>query len=108
MAVIGAGPLCEQIGSLARRARLGLPSAPSPRQPPGIFGLTARGIEVLRPVSAGRSNRDIAAELSSRPRPPACTYRTFWPSSAPPAAPRPRPPRAGPASPPAVPDGAAL
>jgi ATP/maltotriose-dependent transcriptional regulator MalT len=60
---LGAGPLCEQIGSLARRARLGLPSVPSGGQPRGILGLTAREVEVLRLVAAGHSNRDIAAEL---------------------------------------------
>jgi ATP/maltotriose-dependent transcriptional regulator MalT len=60
---LGAGPLCEQIGSLARRARLGLPSVPSGGQPPGVLGLTSREIEVLRLVAEGRSNRDIAAEL---------------------------------------------
>ncbi len=60
---LGAGPLCERIGSLGRRARLGLPSVPSGEQPRGILGLTPREIEVLRLVAAGRSNRDIAAEL---------------------------------------------
>lgn len=60
---LGAGPLREQIGSLARRARLGLPSGPASGQPPGIAGLTAREAEVLRLLAAGRSNRDIAAEL---------------------------------------------
>jgi DNA-binding CsgD family transcriptional regulator/tetratricopeptide (TPR) repeat protein len=60
---IGAGPLGERIGSLARRARLGLPSRPAAEQPAGIAGLTAREAEVLRLVAAGRSNRDIAAEL---------------------------------------------
>jgi DNA-binding CsgD family transcriptional regulator len=60
---LGAGPLREQIGSLARRARLGLPSAPAGQQPTGVFGLTAREAEVLRLVAAGRSNREIAAEL---------------------------------------------
>jgi DNA-binding CsgD family transcriptional regulator len=63
---LGAGPLREQIGSLARRARLGLPSV-SPgaagEHPPGILGLTGREAEVLRLVAAGHSNREIAAEL---------------------------------------------
>jgi len=60
---LGAGPLREQIGSLARRARLGPPSGPADEQAPGIPGLTARETEVLRLVAAGRSNREIAAEL---------------------------------------------
>ena len=60
---LGAGPLSGQIGSLARRARLDLPSVPSNRHSSGILGLTAREIEVLRLVAAGRSNREIAAEL---------------------------------------------
>ena len=60
---LGAGPLREQIGSLARRARLGLPSGPPGEQAPGISGLTGREAEVLRLVAAGRSNREIAAEL---------------------------------------------
>jgi DNA-binding NarL/FixJ family response regulator len=65
---LGAGPLREQIGSLARRARLGLPSRPATEQPSGIAGLTAREGEVLRLVAAGRSNRDIAAELFISPK----------------------------------------
>jgi DNA-binding CsgD family transcriptional regulator len=60
---LGAGPLREQIGSLARRARLGLPSGAPSGRPPGMAGLTAREAEVLRLVAAGRSNREIAAEL---------------------------------------------
>jgi DNA-binding CsgD family transcriptional regulator len=60
---LGAGPLRERIGSLARRARLGLPSGPAGERALGIAGLTAREAEVLRLVAAGRSNRDIAAEL---------------------------------------------
>ena len=65
---LGAAPLRERIGSLARRARLGLPAVLSGGQPPGILGLTAREIEVLRLVAAGRSNRDIAAELFISPK----------------------------------------
>ena len=57
---LGACPLREQIGSLARRARLGLPAA---EQLPGLLGLTARETQVLRLVAAGCTNRDIAAEL---------------------------------------------
>ena len=60
---LGAGPLRERIGSLARRARLGLPFGPAGEQAPGLLGLTAREAEVLRLVAAGCSNRDIAAEL---------------------------------------------
>jgi DNA-binding CsgD family transcriptional regulator/tetratricopeptide (TPR) repeat protein len=60
---LGAGRLREQIESLARRARLGLPSRPAGGPPSGIAGLTARETEVLRLVAAGRSNRDIGAEL---------------------------------------------
>jgi len=36
---------------------------PAGEQPPGILGLTTREMEVLRLVAAGRSNRNIAAEL---------------------------------------------
>jgi len=60
---LAAVPLREQIGTLARRARLSLPAGPAGGQIERNFGLTAREIEVLRLVSAGRSNRDIAAEL---------------------------------------------
>ena len=60
---LGAGPLREQIVSLARRARLSLPIEPAEAPRQGILSLTARETEVLRLVAAGRSNRDIAAEL---------------------------------------------
>jgi DNA-binding NarL/FixJ family response regulator len=52
-----------RIGSLARRARLGLASGPAGEQATGVPGLTVREVEVLRLVAAGRSNREIAAEL---------------------------------------------
>ena len=58
-----ARPLLEQIGSLARRARVDVPALPGQRRPvePGgaaPFGLTERELEVLRLVAAGRGNRD--------------------------------------------------
>jgi DNA-binding CsgD family transcriptional regulator len=70
---IGARPLLERIGSLARRARVDVPALPGPHgyvEPGGAapFALTERELEVLRLVAAGRSNRDIAAELFISPK----------------------------------------
>ncbi|MFC0036973.1 AAA family ATPase [Actinomadura rayongensis] len=53
---LGARPLCGRLDELARRLRGPRDAAP--------LGLTPREHEVLRHVAAGRSNRDIAAELS--------------------------------------------
>jgi DNA-binding CsgD family transcriptional regulator len=66
---LGAEPLLLQIRRLARRARIDLPDdaggmggdAAAP------FGLTAREMEVLRLVAAGRSNQQIAADLFISP-----------------------------------------
>ena len=69
---LGARPLSEDIALLARRARipLGQPggaaddrAAPAQISEPERLGLTARELEVLRLVAAGRSNREIAGEL---------------------------------------------
>ena len=70
---LGARPLLEQIGSLARRARVELPALAGQRGNAGPggavpFGLTERELEVLRLVAAGRGNRDIAAELFISPK----------------------------------------
>jgi len=56
---LGATRLQSALAELGRRARLG----PGTRQITPLGGLTRRELDVLRSVTAGRSNKEIAAEL---------------------------------------------
>ncbi|WP_051425796.1 helix-turn-helix transcriptional regulator [Jiangella gansuensis] len=60
---LGAGLVSGWIADLGRRARLGSPATAGPDRDGPLSALTDREREVLRLVAAGRSNRQIGAEL---------------------------------------------
>ena len=59
---LGARPLSTAVTAFARRARLSLPDTPASAPPPGAE-LTARELDVLRELTHGLTNKQIAARL---------------------------------------------
>ncbi|MFI7060107.1 AAA family ATPase [Kribbella sp. NPDC050124] len=67
-AELGAAHLAREIELLAGRGRIDLaPAEPTQPEPAGSFGLTARELDVLRLLTEGRTNSQIAASLFISP-----------------------------------------
>ena len=68
LARLGAATLREKTETLARHARISLPTAQESNQPERPFDLTARELTVLEHIAAGHTNRGIAERLYLSPR----------------------------------------
>ena len=65
---LGAGPLLGVVTDVVRHGRLDLGGAAGASRQRHPLALTARELEVLRLVAAGRSNEEIARELFISPK----------------------------------------
>jgi len=65
---LGAETLHQEVTLVARAARIDLADKPAPANTAAALGLTDRETEVLRLITAGRSNKQIADELFISPK----------------------------------------
>jgi DNA-binding CsgD family transcriptional regulator/tetratricopeptide (TPR) repeat protein len=65
---LGARPLLQEIDAVSRRARLRVAGGDEGSMPDNLAGLTARELDVLRLIAAGRTNPEIGKALYMSPK----------------------------------------